>query len=763
MAADEEFKEAIDDQEKTHRALNLGVYDGDTKQTITVTDIICEGPIAGLVNGQSGVFLNDDRAIPLAVGSENYGGGEQGTPYITLTNGSNSGTVENLTEEQWNVTAPESIPNRHLIVKNVFNVPTVSVKTYADFIADTYDPWNLRTMYLNLGIYIKSPLVDIPREAFGTGNPDRWYNYVPVRLVAKTNAPGDDVRDSIAGYLLHTRDDSSRRPHSSYGGFEQGAIFVPGAWGRPAGGALGIPAGDYELEIDQIVALSSSNPIQFVSNKPVLTLNDNWPETTGDYYFNLVSGTDDNPPAEDTTELAAYTGTQTQFRTGRKLQPPFSSLRGGEGASSVTNTNPAAGGSIEWTTGFGGSQAAKVLVGSGSTGFNLSADQIEEVDEIRISFQYPGGLYALNGDGKTVDTVAQYKIELGLKLNSAGDFEDYFVVDDPHEHYAKSKSALTFQPSIEMQKYKPFSDFRVRISRKTDHEGDGYGTDGLKNDGWTNISSANISSVTSVIKEPVYYPYTALARVSYNTGSFQDVPKRSYHVRGALVRVPSNYFTREELSSNQAEYTRNTSTGAKESTYQDWDGNFRPTLVYTNNPAWVFYDILVNNRYGLGNFLQKADIDIYQLYRIGRYCDELVDDGTGSGVLEPRFTCNLFLTKQVDAFKVLKDMLTVFRGMLYYIDGQVCPQYDAPSGPVYNFSKANVLNGSFRYEGTGSKTRINQVNVTWNNPDKNYEQEVLLVEDRANIAKTGRIISQDSMAFGCTSEGQARRYGRWKL
>ena len=763
MAANDEFQEALDDQEKTHRALNLGVYDGDTKQTITVTDIICEGPIAGLVDGQSSVFLNDDRAIPLAVGSENYGGGEQGIPYITLTNGSNSGTVENLTEEQWNVTAPDSIPNRHLIVKNVFNVPTVSVKTYADFIADTYDPRHLRVVYDNLGVYIKSPLVDITRMAFGTGNPDRWYNYVPVRLVAKTNAPGDDVRDSISGWLLHTLDDTARRPHPSYGGFEQGAIFVPGSYGRFAGGALGIPAGDYELEIDQIVALSSNLPIQFVADKPVLGLAENWPETTGDYYFNLVSGTDDNPPPEDTSELATYTGTQTQFRTGRKLQPPFSSLRGGEGASSVTNSNPAAGGSIEWTTGFGGSQAAKVLVGSGSTGFNLSADQIEEVDEIRISFQYPGGLYAINGDGRTVDTVAQYKVELGLKINATEDFEDYFVVDDPHEHYSKSKSALTFQPSIDMQKYKPFSDFRVRISRKTDHEGDGYHTDGTRRDGWTNISSSNIASVTSVIKEPVYYPYTALARVSYNTGSFQDVPKRSYHVRGALVRVPSNYFTREELSSNQAEYTRNTSTGVKESTYQDWDGNFRPTLVYTNNPAWVFYDILVNNRYGLGNFLEKADIDIYQLYRIGRYCDELVDDGTGSGVLEPRFTCNLFLTKQVDAFKVLKDMLTVFRGMLYYIDGQVCPQYDAPSGPVYNFSKANVLNGSFRYEGTGSKTRINQVNVTWNNPDKNYEQEVLLVEDRANIAKTGKIISQDSMAFGCTSEGQARRYGRWKL
>jgi len=764
MSVDEEIDLVKEEQEQSRRGANLGIFRGDTKQTITVTDIICEGPIAGLVQGQSSVFLNDDRAVPLSVGSENYATGEQGNPYITLTNGSNSGTVENLTEAQWNVTAPESLPNRHLIIKSVFTVPTVTVKTYTDFIADTNDPTNLRNVYLNLGIYVKSPSVNIPHEGIGGGG-NRWYNYSPARLVAKTNAPGDDVKDIIPGWLLHildiddTRIGSNDQPNVD----QQGVIFMPGAYGRNSGGALGIPLGDYVLEIDQIVPLGDTDPLQFVQDKPVLTLKNNWPYPTEDYNFNLVSGSRDNPPDLESSELVTYTGAQTQFRTGTKLQAPFSSLRGGEGASSTTNSNPSAGGSLEWTTGFGGSQAAKVLVASGSTGFNLSATQIEEVDEIRLSFQYAGGLYAVDGEGNTKNTIAQYKIELGLKRDSAGDFGDYIVVDDPNEHYSSSKSAVTFQPSIEMTQYRPFVDFRVRVSRKTDHQGDGYNVDATRREGWQNISSSSLSNVTSVIKEPVYYPYTSLARVAYNTGAFQNIPKRSYHVRGSLVRVPSNYFTREELSTDQALYTRNVSTGVRESTYQDWDGTFREHLVYTNNPAWVFYDILINNRYGLGTFLQKSDIDIYQLYRIGRYCDELVDDGTGAGVLEPRFTCNLFLTKQVDAFKVLKDMLTVFRGMLYFIDGQIAPQYDAPSGPVYNFSKANILNGAFKYEGTGSKTRINQVHVTWNNPEKNYEQEVLLVEDRADIAKAGKIISQDSMAFGCTSEGQARRYGRWKL
>ena len=101
--------------------------------------------------------------------------------------------------------------------------------------------------------------------------------------------------------------------------------------------------------------------------------------------------------------------------------------------------------------------------------------------------------------------------------------------------------------------------------------------------------------------------------------------------------------------------------------------------------------------------------------------------------------------------------------MLYFFDGQLLPVVDAPSGPVYNFTSANVLNGEFSYESTGSKTRVNQVIVTWINPDANYKAEPLIVEDRLNIAETGRILSQAAVAMGATSEGQALRYGRWKL
>ena len=129
------------------------------------------------------------------------------------------------------------------------------------------------------------------------------------------------------------------------------------------------------------------------------------------------------------------------------------------------------------------------------------------------------------------------------------------------------------------------------------------------------------------------------------------------------------------------------------------------------------------------------------------------------GGVEPRFTANLYLQKAVDVYKVIKDMATIFRGMLYWMDGQITPVIDEPKVPIYNFNRSNVVDGNFNYEFTGAQTRVNQVVVKWNNPNNEFKLEPLFVEDRDNIVKTGKVVKSESVAFGCTSEGQAIRYG----
>lgn len=159
----------------------------------------------------------------------------------------------------------------------------------------------------------------------------------------------------------------------------------------------------------------------------------------------------------------------------------------------------------------------------------------------------------------------------------------------------------------------------------------------------------------------------------FDSQDFQQIPERGYHVRGLKVKVPTNYFPLDSKYNDgtrvtTASYTRNKTTGVDTGSYVNWDGSFRGDrilinqgvnfdLVYCNNPAWVFYDLVTNTRYGLGNYIDASDIDKYALYQIARYCDELVPDGAGG--YEPRFTANIWFTETVEAIKALKDVVSI--------------------------------------------------------------------------------------------------------
>ena len=688
------------------------------RQTISVVDIISEGPIYGLVDGASSVYLNDDRAVPLSESGNFY---SQSAVSIALVNGSATATISG------GGTAPiieSENGDKYLIVRKGFGQAYVTASNGSAGTTD-YNITATLTVVDNASFFT-SAMVSTPVDID---------THVPARLGIIT---GGGVGDGMYGEGFITK-----RTSNSV------AEYVPGT-----GGAAGIwiPDGSYSLEMDRIVKIAS------VSGNTI-TLAAVWPGTTGGYKFDVTGAVVTNLDVITQTKTMNYQGVTTQFRVGTLAQTPFTG-KGGDGSTSITST-PSAGGTLEQSNNDGGSQAPKELIGSSASGFNLTASQLQEVDEARVTFAYASGHYAVSGKGNDKTTFTRYKTEIAIKKPGESSFEAYQVLKHPLVHSGIYKNAVTFVETIDLTAFRPFADFQVRVSRISAHDGPAYKTLTETFHDWQMQAGSSITNTTCVIKDILTHPFTSLAKVTFDTKAFQQIPVRSYHARGLKVSVPSNYVTREQSSDGIANYMRNTTSGLVSSTYQDWDGSFATDKTYTNNPAWVFYDILTNNRYGLGDFLKATDIDKYALYRIARYCDVLVDDGKEG--LEPRFTCNLYFTKAADAYKVLKDIATVFRSMLYYIDGKILPVIDAPSGPVYNFTKGNVLDGKFSYEGTGSKTRINQCIVTWIDPDANYKASPLIVEDRLNIAKTGRLISQSAMAMGATSEGQALRYGRWKL
>ena len=465
---------------------------------------------------------------------------------------------------------------------------------------------------------------------------------------------------------------------------------------------------------------------------------------------------------------------------------------------------------LQWTQGFtsrtlessatlASGQQAPQIVNPTSASINLTAAQAREADSVRLVIEFPGGLIGRSSEGdeqlayttfqvflryKTKSTDSEYK-----KLLTVGPADPVAWVANGAASYrnnqndggggtvtGKTNTAFVIEHVIDLTPVKPFHDWYLEIKRTTPSTQKDYvNGDAFPNDGFTGMSKLKFIEI--MIMDKLSYPKSAYGIVNFSARDFPTPPTRAYHIRGKKIKVPSNYITREEINygsplSQEAKYTRNTTTGVDTGSYVNWDGNFRGDdslagthinrfPVYCNNPAWVFYDLLTNKDYGLGQHLNAADIDKYSLYQIARYCDEMVPDGKGG--LEPRFTANVYLSKVEEAYKVLKDMASIFRGMLIWMDGQLTPIQDRPKEPVYNFTTANVKDGLFTYEYTGTKARPNQVNVTYNDPEQNYKQTVLTVDDIDNIIETGKIVKKDTIAFGCTSAGQAQRLGHWVL
>lgn len=247
---------------------------------------------------------------------------------------------------------------------------------------------------------------------------------------------------------------------------------------------------------------------------------------------------------------------------------------------------------------------------------------------------------------------------------------------------------------------------------------------------------------TEIITGKLNYPNSVLVGMRLAAAQFSSIPSRAYHVRMKRIKVPVNY-----------DPTTRIYTGV-------WNGSFK--IAYCNNPAWCFYDMLTNSRYGLGDYIAEAQVDKWALYNIGQYCDELVDDGFGGK--EPRFTFNAYFTEQAEAYKVMQDIASAFRGMTFWQAGQISVAQDAPATATRIFTNSNVEDGKFIYSGSSQKTRFTATRVMWNDPTDLYKQKVEWVQDDAGIATYGfRENPSGLTAFGCTSRGMATRLGRWYL
>lgn len=256
-----------------------------------------------------------------------------------------------------------------------------------------------------------------------------------------------------------------------------------------------------------------------------------------------------------------------------------------------------------------------------------------------------------------------------------------------------------------------------------------------------------LSAVAEIVDAKLRYPNTALIALKFDADKFGSIPKADFRLRGKIIKVPTNYNPE----------TRTYAVVGEGTTNGIWDGSFK--LAYTNNPVWIFYDLLLSKRYGLGERLDASMVDKWALYSIGQYCDVMVPDGMGG--TEPRLTCNVYINSKYEAFDLLMQLASTFRGILHWDGASIVATADRPSDPVFTFTRANII-GEFNYSGTRARDRSSMISVAFDDPANNYKTDKEVVSDTNAIAEVG-VRLKELTAFGCTSRGQAQRIGRLGL
>ncbi|EMB4845014.1 phage tail tip fiber protein [Klebsiella pneumoniae] len=352
----------------------------------------------------------------------------------------------------------------------------------------------------------------------------------------------------------------------------------------------------------------------------------------------------------------------------------------------------------------------------------------DDADRVRVIMKFPSLRSIDKKTGDTNGTSVQFKFQLA---NGNGSFYDVIATGESSSDVTlTAKKTGVYYRSYEIQLPKPGRAYKVRVLRLSADSNDQY----LFNDTW-------VDSIGEIVDTPMNYPNSVLVGLKVNSEQFgSSMPSRSYLIRGLKIRVPSNY-----------DENTNTYNGV-------WDGTFK--LLSSSNPAWILFDLLTNARYGLGKFVSESMIDLGQLYQIGRYCDEEVDDGFGGK--EKRFAINTQITSRQDAYRLVQDIAGAFRGMVFWAGGMVNIMQDSPSDPVMLFTNANVKDGLFTYKGSARKDRPSVALITYNNKQDGYKQNVEYVEDQEAMARYGER-KTEAVAFGCTSRGQAHRVGLWLL
>ncbi|WP_295460521.1 phage tail protein [uncultured Pseudomonas sp.] len=344
-----------------------------------------------------------------------------------------------------------------------------------------------------------------------------------------------------------------------------------------------------------------------------------------------------------------------------------------------------------------------------------------QLSAVRLRFAWPS-LQQQDSEGN----INGYRIEYAVDLATDGGAYQQVLLEA-----VDGKTTTRYERSRRIDLPKASSGWQLRVRRITANQNNNRIADTMF-----------IAGLAEVIDAKLRYPNTALLYIEFSAEQFSNIPSVTLECNARKIQVPTNY-----------DPVNRTYSGV-------WDGSFKS--AWTNNPAWITFDIATNDRFGLGKRIKPWMVDRYELYRIAQYCDQLVPDGKGG--LEPRYLCDLNLQARAGAWELLRDISAIYRGMTYWAQGQLNVQADIPRSADFDFAftRANVIDGKFTYGSASERTRYTRALVSYDNPANNYDTDVAAVSDTKLQRRYGDNPVETS-AIGCTRESEGQRRGKWIL
>ncbi|WPJ54476.1 hypothetical protein RCIP0077_00018 [Klebsiella phage RCIP0077] len=346
----------------------------------------------------------------------------------------------------------------------------------------------------------------------------------------------------------------------------------------------------------------------------------------------------------------------------------------------------------------------------------------KNLSAIRFRLLWPRVL-TQKDNGDMVGSVVEYKIEMAV---DGASYQTYLTGKIDGKNTTDG-----YDRSIRVNLPQDFtSQVLIRVSRITPD------ADGVKV-----VDAFQVQSYAEVIDAKFRYPLTAMLYVEFDSDLFQNqIPTISLKKKWKIIQVPSNY-----------DPINRTYSGT-------WNGTFK--WAWSNNPAWVLYDLIMNQRYGLDQRELGIPVDKWSLYEVSQYCDELVPDNRGG--MEPRYLMDMIVQSQVEAFQLVRDVCSAFRGMTFYNGESLSIIVDKPRDPVYLFTADNVVDGVFVRTFPSEKTMYTSCNVMFDDEENQYEQDVEPVFNPDAAMRFGHNPTSIT-AIGCTRRTEANRRGRWIL